>query len=300
MTTCSLCGKEDLCFTCPYCKGIYCGDHRLPEGHGCPAMHRVKEEAKRKVSRTVGKDEYEDNQTWSSVMPKRNNKRKQRKSRRHRFSSTEMRDLLIASVLVILVAISIMGSPYGIIYAFQRVGQLISFGLWWIPVGMILIFLLSFIGHEMAHKFTAQHYGMWSEFRMNSMGYYLSAIAILFSVPIFGTGTVYTSGTSNRDHDAKANLAGPLSNFILASVLVAVAIISTMTLSLGLLVNVLFLVQYGVIINGILGVFNMIPIRPFDGATVKDWSIPVWLTLTIALVAMIVIGYFVIPILPSL
>ncbi|MHA1863011.1 MAG: AN1-type zinc finger domain-containing protein, partial [Candidatus Thorarchaeota archaeon] len=49
MTTCTLCGKEDLGFTCPYCKGVFCGDHRLPEGHGCPAMHRVREDAKKKV-----------------------------------------------------------------------------------------------------------------------------------------------------------------------------------------------------------------------------------------------------------
>ena len=44
----------------------------------------------------------------------------------------------------------------------------------------------------------------------------------------------------------------------------------------------------------------MIPIRPFDGATIKDWNILVWITLTISLVAMVIIGYFVIPILPSL
>lgn len=298
MTTCSLCGKEDLCFTCPYCKGVFCGNHRLPEGHGCPAMHQVREDAKRKVSKSVGSEEYEDNQTWSSVMPKRNNKRTQKRTRRRRFSSSELRDLLIASVLVTLVSISIMGSGssigIGIINGFVVFASFINSIYWWVPIGIILIFLLSFIGHELAHKFTAQHYGMWSEFRMNSMGYYLSAIAILFSVPIFGTGTVYTSGTTNRDHNAKANLAGPLSNFILASALVIVAVIAYSTLSGSLLFNLLYLVRYGIIINGVLGVFNMIPFQPFDGATVKDWDIRVWITLTIALASMAIIGYVVI------
>ncbi|TFG29791.1 hypothetical protein EU528_09095 [Candidatus Thorarchaeota archaeon] len=297
MTTCSLCGKEDLCFTCPYCKGVYCGDHRLPEGHGCPAMHQVREDAKKKVARSVGDEEYEDNQTWASVMPKRNQKRIQKKTRRRRFSSQELRDLLIACVLVTLVGISILGSPYGIVLALQRFAFYITSSFWWVPIGMILIFLLSFIGHELAHKFTAQHYGMWSEFRMTSMGYYLSAIAIIFSVPIFGTGTVYTSGTNNRDHDAKANLAGPLSNFFFASLLVVVAIFATIALSSAMLSNVLFLVQYGVIINGILGLFNMIPFQPFDGATVKDWNLSVWITLTIGLISMVIIGYLVIPML---
>jgi Zn-dependent protease len=297
MTTCSLCGKEDLCFTCPYCKGVFCGDHRLPEGHGCPAMHQVRADAKRKVSKSLGADDYEDNQTWASVMPKKNAKKPVRKSKRRRFSSTELRDLLISCVLVTLVSLSILGEGFGIgiMTTLSRLASYFSSPLWWIPVGMIVIFLLSFIGHELAHKFTAQHYGMWSEFRMTTMGYYLSAMAILFAIPIFGTGTVYTSGTTNTEQDAKTNLAGPMSNFVIAISLVAVAIFSSI-----LFVEpyyILFLVQYGVIINAILGLFNMIPFQPFDGGTVRQWSLPVWITLTVALVSMLAIGWLVIPIL---
>jgi len=276
MTNCSLCGKEDLCFTCPYCKGVFCGDHRLPEGHGCPAMHQVKDEAKRRVSESVGADEYKDNQTWSSVMPKRKKKQPRQRSGKKRFSSTELKHLLIACILVTLVGISMLGSPYGIAYALSRFAWYMSSPFWWVPVGMILIFLLAFIGHELAHKFVAQHYGMWSEFRMTTMGYYLSAVAILFSVPIFGTGTVYTSGTSNTEHNAKTNLAGPLSNFLMAIVLVIITIFTYGLASQPML----YLIQYGIIINSILGLFNMIPIQPFDGATVKDWKMSVWITLT--------------------
>ena len=260
-------------------------------------MHQVRDDAKRKTSRPERSEEYEENQTWARVMPKRNQKRIVR-THRKRFSSTEMRDLLIACILVTLVAISNMGTSYGIVYALQRFAYYILSPFWWVPVGMILIFLLSFMGHEMAHKFIAQHYGMWSEFRMNSMGYYLSAIAIIFSIPIFGTGTMYTSGTTNREHDAKTNLAGPLSNFVFGSALVLIAIAAVLLMSGIALVNLIFLVQYGVIINAILGLFNMIPIQPFDGATIKNWSIPVWIALTIALLVMLIIGYLVIPILP--
>ena len=294
MTTCSLCGNEDLCFICPYCKGVFCGDHRLPEGHGCPAMQRVRDNAKKKVSASLGADDYEENQTWSSIMPKKQTKKIRRKSGKRRFSSTELRHLLIASILVTFVGISMLGSPYGIINALGVFIGLITGPFWWVPVGLISIFLLSFIGHELSHKFVAQHYGMWSEFRMTSMGYYLSAIAILFSVPIFGTGTVLTSGTSNTEHNAKTNLAGPLSNFVIAISLVVVAIFSITLISQPVLFYVMFLVRYGIIVNAILGLFNMIPIQPFDGATVKDWSLPVWITLTIALVSMLVIGYLVI------
>ncbi|MFW9960753.1 MAG: AN1-type zinc finger domain-containing protein [Candidatus Thorarchaeota archaeon] len=296
MPTCSLCGHEDLSFTCPYCNGVFCGEHRLPESHGCPGIQKVREAAQRRVTDSLGFDEYdEESQTWTPVTPQK--KPKRRSSKRSRFSTTERRDLLIASLLVILVSISIFGTPSGIINGVLIFASFISGPNWWVPVGMISIFLLSFMGHELAHKFTAQHYGMWSEFRMTSMGYYLSAIAILFSIPIFGTGTVYTSGTTSREDNAKTNLAGPLSNFFIATGLMIVAILAMLLLSPGSLFYIMFLVQYGIIINSILGLFNMIPIQPFDGATVKDWSKPVWIVITIALLSMLIIGYLVIPIL---
>jgi Zn-dependent protease len=39
----------------------------------------------------------------------------------------------------------------------------------------------------------------------------------------------------------------------------------------------------------------MIPIPPFDGSAVKDWSKPLWIILTAALLLMLIVGYFVIP-----
>jgi Zn-dependent protease len=300
MTTCSLCGKEDLCFTCPYCNGVYCGEHRLPESHGCPGIHKVRESAKRKVSGSLGindddDDNEEENQTWVPPLPKKREVR--RRPKRSRFSSAEKKDLLIASILVILVSISIFGTPYGIIYGITVFTSYLATAYWWVPIAMIAIFLFSFMGHELAHKFTAQHYGMWSEFRMSPMGYYLSAIAILFSIPIFGTGIMYTSGTAGTEENAKSNLAGPLSNFLIAIGLVLLSMVAALLLDPVSLSYVIFLTKYGVIINSVLGLFNMIPIQPFDGATVKDWSLPVWIAMTIGLAAMLIIGYFAMPLL---
>jgi len=288
MTTCSLCGAEDLGFTCPYCNTVYCSDHRLPESHGCPAMHKVREDARRRVSDSLGGQEQDEN----IIQPTRKPKRK--RTRRRRFSSTEIRDLVIASVLVILVGISIFGNSSGIINAISRIGLFIELGLWWLVVGTIGIFLASFMAHEMAHKFVAQNYGMWSEFRMTSMGYYLSAMAILFSLPIFGTGVVYTSGTTNTEHNGKSNLAGPLTNFVIAA---ALTIISILMFAGEALFPLGILLQYGVQLNAFLGLFNMIPIQPFDGATVRYWNSRVWIALTIGLLFMLILGYVMFPLL---
>ncbi|NHI88416.1 MAG: hypothetical protein EAX87_02765 [Candidatus Thorarchaeota archaeon] len=288
MTTCSLCGAEDIGFTCPYCNGVFCSEHRLPESHGCPAMHRVRDDARRKVSDSVG------GQKRNDKVVSRTRKLSARRARRKRFSSAEIRDLSIASLLVVLVGISIFGNSFGIVNAISRVGALISSGLWWLVAGVIGLFLASFMAHELAHKFVSQHYGMWSEFRMTSMGYYLSAMAILFSIPIFGTGAVYTSGTGNREQIGKSNAAGPLTNFVIAASLAIISIVLSLA---GILYPLGVLLRYGVQLNAFLGLFNMIPIQPFDGATVRDWDNRIWIALTIGLLFMLILGYVMYPIL---
>ena len=247
-------------------------------------MHKVREDAKRRVSDSL--DPQDMNVTYPTQQPR---KTRRRRRKRKRFSSTEIRDLAIASVLVVLVGISILGAPYGIFAGMQELVNFIAFGLWWFPVGMISIFLVSFMAHELAHKFVAQHYGMWSEFRMSSTGYLLSGMAILFSIPIFGTGVVYTSGSTNREHNGKSNLAGPLTNFLIATSLMIIALVlRIVSLPLGFAI---FLIQYGIQLNGFLGLFNMIPIQPFDGASVREWSNSIWIAQVVGLLFMLGLGF---------
>ena len=294
MTKCSLCGAEDLCFKCPYCNSLYCREHRLPESHGCPGMQKVKDDAKHKKSSSVMGDEYyQENQTWIPYTQKKQPVRQ--RYRRKRFSKIEIRDLTIASILVILVGISAFGRPYGILAAFQIIiNILLPLNLVWIPIATSGLFLIAFIGHELAHKFVAQHYGMWSEFRMTMMGYYLSLFAIIFSLPIFGTGIVYTSGSGDVDEEGKAKLAGPMLNLIFAMALIIVSIL-VKAISGGIDYYILIMLQNGIIINGFFALFNMIPIQPFDGANIRRWNQPVWIVTTVALIFALIVGWVVLP-----
>ncbi len=39
LNVCQYCGKPTyLPFRCPYCGGIFCEEHRLPEAHNCPSL----------------------------------------------------------------------------------------------------------------------------------------------------------------------------------------------------------------------------------------------------------------------
>ena len=298
MVNCSLCGTEDLAFTCPYCNCVFCADHKLPESHGCPAIQKARDHAKRKVADSFSGQYTEEEVRWP--VHERSSRRRtiRRPTSRARFSSTEKRDLLIASILVMLVGISMMGYQRGIFYAIPQLIYLVSAGLWWYPALTIGIFLVSFMAHEMAHKFVAQHYGQWSEFRMTQQGYILSALAILMSFPIFGTGVVATSRAKNLEEDAKVNMAGPLTNLILAAgiaigmLLVVAAVGVPVDYPTRLMCSIL---RNGLMLNAMLGAFNMIPIQPFDGATVIRWNKPVWAALLVALLALFLFGFFVVP-----
>lgn len=294
MAKCSLCGKEDLSFTCPYCNGVYCGEHRLPESHGCVNLQAARDDARQKIADSfTGSYDVEEGPTY---IP-RSQKKKRKLRRRKRFSSTEIKDLLIASVLVVLVGISALGAGRGIFFAIPVLIQVIAAGYWWFPATIIIIFLLTFLWHELAHKFAAQHYGMWSEFRMLPQGYILTGIAILIGIPIFGTGVVLSSGAKSQEEDAKVNLAGPLVNLIIAVALAALILVIGMgygvplPLSLEIQYMVFFLRQ-GIILNGMLGAFNMIPVPPFDGVTVYRWDRGIWAIVMVALVSMLFFGYF--------
>jgi Zn-dependent protease len=189
-----------------------------------------------------------------------------------------------------------IGNPNGIISTLTILPYIIAAGWWWYPVILVAVFLTSFMVHEMAHKFVAQHYGMWSEFRMLAYGYYLSLLAILFSFPVFGTGAVFTTGSSNPDHDAKSTLAGPLSNAVMASLFMIMALFAFLVEG-GLQYPFNYLIQYGAILNSILGLFNMLPIPPFDGARVLLWKKGVWAGLLVVLLALLILSYEFIPML---
>jgi hypothetical protein len=290
MANCSLCGKEDLCFTCPYCRGIFCAEHRLPESHGCPGLQEAKADARRKIAESFT-GQYETEQKQQGFFSRRGSSGKRQKSRR-RFSNQEKKDLTIASVLVLLVGISALGFPGGIWIAIQNMIYYMSIGLGLFILLPPIIFLFSFMVHELAHKFTAQHYGMWSEFRMTTAGYYMSAIAIVFSIPIFGTGVVLSSGASSAEEDAKVNLAGPLSNLILGLIMSVIILgIAFSGAPIILYYLVIIVLQPAVILNGMLGLFNMIPIQPFDGGTIFQWDKRVWVVMTLGLLSLLIMGY---------
>ncbi|MFB6269139.1 MAG: metalloprotease [Halobacterium sp.] len=174
-----------------------------------------------------------------------------------RFSSTELRDLLVAW-LALGFAFSLLYvdvTPTTLADVLLTESFAVEFALSLATVGV------AFLLHELAHKVVAVHFGQHAEFRAD-FGMLALAVAgglagFLFAAP----GAVHHRGRiTPREHGLIA-VAGPLTNVALA--VVSLALMVTVAPDLG---------WRGLFINVLLAGFNMIPFGPLDGRTVLDWS----------------------------
>jgi len=127
---------------------------------------------------------------------------------------------------------------------------------------------LAFLLHELAHKFVAQYFGCWAEFRSFDMGLMLAVIMSFSGFVFAAPGAVMVGGVVSTSENGKISVAGPLTNIALALVFLAIREFVPVS---GLAA---LIVQSGIFINAWLTVFNMIPIWNLDGSKVFRWNIP--------------------------
>ncbi|MCD4760141.1 hypothetical protein K8R33_04610 [archaeon] len=151
--------------------------------------------------------------------------------------------------------------------------------------GWLLISALTvgvgFLFHEMGHKYVAQRYHCFAEFRafngMLVLAVLMSFLGFIFAAP----GAVMIQGYVNKERNGKISLAGPLVNVGLAVIFLGLILLgfSNEFTSIGLM------------INGLLAAFNMIPFLNFDGKKILAWNkIAYFLTLGAAIALMVVRG----------
>lgn len=174
-----------------------------------------------------------------------------------RFSRTEILHLAIATALVTAVGMSL--------YRFQ---------FRW---DFIIIFISAFIIHELGHKFLAQFYRAWAEFRVLFYGAVITAISALpfFPFKFIAPGAVMISGNLSISRNGRVSLIGPLTNLAMGTgfLFSYLALAAVDSASAILLVGARF--------NGFIAFFNMIPFMGLDGQKIFGWNKIVWL-LTIA------------------
>lgn len=250
---CQKCGKEVfLPFRCPYCGGYFCSEHRLPENHDCPRMELARAPKKETKPMIIQKQKpYEYSITYSP--------RPQAKTLW--FSQTELKHLAVGALLV-------MGVGLSFIPQFVDLPELTNTPV--ILLSLAIVFTSTFLIHEIAHKFSAQRYGLWAEFRLTLIGALITLISMLpFAFfKIISPGAVMISGVITRKRVGKTALAGPLTNIVISTIFTVIA--------LGVVDIIGVIAVFGAWINAIIALFNLIPFGIMDGLKVFRWNKAVW------------------------
>ena len=187
-----------------------------------------------------------------------------------RFSSVEIQHLLRAWFIISL-AFAILLSRADPSLSMKFLRELIEpFIISSITVG------LGFLLHELAHKFLAQRYGANAEFRAFDTMLIAALVMSFFGVIFAAPGAVFIYGNINVATNGRISAIGPAVNVVLTFAFLALALAVLAFNGPPLLSK---LASYGMHINGLLAVFNMIPFWQFDGLKVWRWNRQVYVAL---------------------
>lgn len=153
----------------------------------------------------------------------------------------------------------------------------------------VVFFAMGFIIHELAHKFVAQNYGLWAEFRVNPFGAILTlATALSPFFKIIAPGAVMIAGPTSKRAVGLTSVAGPLTNIVLAALL---HVLGLLTGSFPLAIAA----RAGAAINAWMALFNLLPFGPLDGRKILWWDKLAWaglLVVSILLALYLNLGLF--------
>ena len=142
-----------------------------------------------------------------------------------------------------------------------------------------IAFMASFLLHELAHKFSAQHFNMWAEFRLTMQGALITLVSMFLPFKIISPGAVMIAGSATRETVGKTSIAGPITNIILSTLCIMLAFMG------------LNLFQIVAFINAFLAAFNLIPFGVMDGLKVFKWNKILWATTFAVAAALTVYTY---------
>ncbi len=181
-----------------------------------------------------------------------------------KFTQREIKDLVISWILL-SVAFAIFRK--GGLFRLLNRGYLSQMPFY--TVEMLIVVGTAFVLHELSHKFVAQKYGLWAEYRKWDWGLimaFLLAVTGFFFFAAPGAVVIMSMGWITPEIEAKTSLAGPVSNIAVGTAAILMRTAGYFPIFLGDLAA----------INFFLALFNLIPLYPMDGSKVIRYSVLWW------------------------
>jgi Zn-dependent protease len=150
----------------------------------------------------------------------------------------------------------------------------------------------------------AKHYGCWAEFRADPGGLKFGILLVALTGILFmAPGAVMVAGLVTRRQNGHIAIAGPAVNFGLFLIGIPLGgIVLGLTGSelsgdaaylaggaINIKAMIYDMVFFWIAANLGLGLFNMIPFGPLDGAKIKDWNEQVWFATFVTFIALVVL-----------
>jgi len=187
-----------------------------------------------------------------------------------KFSRLEVLQLVLA-VIVLTVAFAFPLSKTSVLNYFLYDSFNFESIILFLPLSLLGICTAFFV-HELSHKFMAQRFGLWSEFRMFPKGLVFSLLLAMFSGFVFAApGAVIFRGEARHFEMGRIAAAGSLANIIIAVITYPLYIYVFFET-----VDIARIIGFICLVNALLATFNLLPFRPLDGAEVIRWNGIVW------------------------
>ena len=194
-----------------------------------------------------------------------------------KFTFREKKDLFYAGIMLSLAFAILLSGGLNILNS----GFLVVFMIAFFTAG------IGFLFHELMHKFVAQGYGLFAEFRASYKMLWLAILFSFFGFIIAAPGAVYIKGNITKEKNGKISLAGPLTNIVLAILFLILIFLLKPSGIPGAFFG------FGLTINSLLAAFNMIPTIPFDGHKVLAWNKPIYFISLILGVGLFILSWFI-------
>jgi Zn-dependent protease len=269
---CHFCGlkKEGLPFRCNYCGESFCPDHRLPENHACPRVGGPKQPGHADVRRynTV----YSERRQTPYV---RSGGSRFRLRYSGVFSKAEEKHVLAASFVIV---------TSGILTNWWVTANPLVNPTWLFFAISVPAYLVSFLGHEISHKFLARRNGLWAEFRTTLYGLLLTAVSSVFLVKFLAPGQEVIHGNGSKEVLGGISIVGPGFNIALGVVLLIASRFS------GHFFGSIF-VQIAWF-NAWMASINLVPFGSLDGTRVFQWDKTRWAIALAGSIILIILSYY--------
>ena len=205
----------------------------------------------------------------------------------NKFTRQEVIDIIIADIVLTFAFSFYFSTGFGGIFS-TNIKNFTSNFLIYFPISIFVI-TISFVLHELMHKFVAQYYGAIAGFKTSLTGLVITILSSLFGflIGIPGATMIYAHNFDKKQ-EGIVSLAGPLTNFTIFAIFILLNFIFNPKPSsyFATFISLTFF------INILLALFNMLPIFPLDGSKIFAWNKKIYVSM---MAVIFILAYIFIP-----